>query len=61
MNGLVTDLFYQYYCLRVNRVYTEINNFPAPFSKRLFKAIVFNIKIVNTLFNWKKFMRTIRE
>ena len=24
LNGLVTDLFYQYYCLRLNRVYTEI-------------------------------------
>ena len=51
MKGLASYLFYQYYCLRVNRVYAEINTFLPPFSKRLFIAMihgkVFNVKTVN--------------
>ena len=63
--GLASNLFYQYHCLRVNRVYAEINTFLPPYSKRLFIAMihknVFNIKIVNIHFKWRKFLRNIRE
>ena len=63
--GLASYLFYQYHCLRVNRVYAEINTFLPPYSKRLFIAMihrkVFNIKIVNIHFKWRKFLRNIRE
>ena len=65
LKGLVSYLFYQYYCLRVNRVYAEINTFLPPFSKRLFIAIihrkVFNIKTVNIQYMWSKFLRNIPE
>ena len=51
LKGLASYLFYQYYCLRVNRVYAEISTFLPPFSKRLFIAMiyrkVFNVKTVN--------------
>ena len=51
LKGLASYLFYQYYCLHVNRVYTEINTFLPPFSKRLFIAMnhrkVFNVETVN--------------
>ena len=63
--GLASYLFYQYHCLRVNWVYAEINTFLPPYSKRLFIAMihrkVFNIKIVNIHFKWRKFLRNIRE
>ena len=40
LQGLASYLFHQYYCLRVNRVYAEINTFLPPFSKRLFIAMI---------------------
>ena len=65
LHGLASYLFYQYHCLRVNRVYAEINTFLPPYSKRLFIAMihrkVFNIKIVNIHFKWRKFLWNIRE
>ena len=65
LKGLASYLFYQYYCLRVNRVYAEINTFLPPFSKRLFIAMihrkVFNVKTVNIQYMWRKFLRNIRE
>ena len=63
--GFASYLFYQYHCLRVNRVYAGINTFLPPYSKRLFIAMihrkVFYIKIVNIHFKWRKFLRNIRE
>ena len=63
--GFASYLFYQYHCLRVNRVYARINTFLPPYSKRLFIAMihrkVFYIKIVNIHFKWRKFLRNIRE
>ena len=41
LKGLASYLFYQYYCLRVNRVYAEISTFLPPFSKRLFIAYIY--------------------
>ena len=65
LKGLASYLFYQYYCLRVNRVYAEINTFLPPFSKRLFIATihrkVFNVKTVNIQYMWRKFLRNLRE
>ena len=65
LKGLGSYLFYQYHCLLVNQVYAEINTFLQPFSKRLFIAMihrkVFNIKMVNIHFKWRKFLRNIRE
>ena len=40
LQGLASYLFHQYYCLRVYRVYAEINTFLPPFSKRLFIAMI---------------------
>ena len=65
LKGLASYLFHQYYCLRVNRVYAEINTFLPPFSKRLFIAMihrkVFDVKTVNIQFMWRKFLRNLRE
>ena len=65
LKGLASYLFYQYYCLRVNRVYAKINTFLPPFPKRLFIAMihrkVFNVKTVNIQYMWRKFLRNIRE
>ena len=63
--GFASYLFYEYHCLRVNRVYAKINTFLPPYSKRLFIVMihrkVFNIKMVNIHFKWRKFLRNIRE
>ena len=65
LEGIGFLLFDQYYCLRVNRVYAEINTFLPPFSKRLFIAMihrkVFNVKTVDIQYMWRKFLRNIRE
>ena len=63
-SGPSGPLVYQCHCLRVNQVYAEIHTFLPPYSKRLFIAMihrkVFNIKIVNIHFKWRKFLRNIK-